>query len=107
MKNKELLSVPLRMVFVTVLAIQPHLAQADTQERIFVVRERASASLLDGAFEFKVLKLRGYTIEIKAFGEKRSLKIGESFSSKDMECTVTFKEIATETRLARFATDCL
>jgi hypothetical protein len=92
--------------FAVLLVAFPSITDAEIKHRTIVVRERNSAELLDGAFVFKVLKLRGYTIEVKFLGQKQSLKIGESLSSPNGDCNVTFDEIATETRLARFSTDC-
>jgi len=34
------------------------------------------------------------------------LKIGDTLSAQGADCSVTFQEIATETRLARFTADC-
>lgn len=96
----------LRLLLVVFLLAEPTMTLADAEQRTIVVRERATASLLNGAFAFKVLKIRGYSIEIKIFGEKRVLKIGQSIAPESAECSVVFKEIATETRLARFSTDC-
>jgi hypothetical protein len=71
-----------------------------------VVRERAVTSLLDGTFTFKVLRIKGYSIEIGISGTNQVLKIGQSFSPPSADCTVVFAEIATETRIARFTTNC-
>ena len=100
------LKVTLPALSLAILLTQTSVTDAETERRIFVVREGASASLLDDKFDFKVLKLRGYNIEVKVLGEKRALKIGESLSPENSACSVTFEEIATETRLARFTTDC-
>lgn len=88
------------------LAAVPDAAQAETGQRTLVVRERAVGSLLDGAFTFKVLKLRGYSVDVRIDGEKRLLKKGQSFALPDAGCSVTFKKISPETRIARFLTDC-
>lgn len=92
--------------FAALLVTFPSLTDAKTEHRTIVVRERNTAELLNGAFVFKVLKLRGYTIEVKFLGQKQSLKIGETLSSPNGDCNVIFDEIATETQLARFSTDC-
>ena len=74
--------------------------------RTLVVRERAAASLLDDSFTFRVMKLKGYSINIMFLGEKRKLKLGDSFGPADSACTVVFEEISPETRIARFQTNC-
>ena len=74
--------------------------------RTLIVRERATASLLDGAFTFKLLKIRGYGIEIRIDGERRALKLDDTLVPESGDCTVTFEEISPETRIARFLTDC-
>ena len=74
--------------------------------RVLPVRERATASLQDGALIFKLLKIRGYSIDIRVFGEKRRLNLGQSIMPEDGSCTVVFEEISPETRIARFRTDC-
>ena len=74
--------------------------------RTLVVRERATASLLDGAFSFKLLKIRGYSVDVRINGDRRLLKIGQSFSPDQADCTVVFTKISPETRIARFKTDC-
>jgi len=94
-----------RAVFFSLL-VPASFAQAEPEPRVFVVRERATASLLGGELTFRVLKIRGYTIDVKAFGKKRMLKIGDTLSAQSADCLVTFQEIAAETRLARFTTDC-
>lgn len=85
---------------------EPSIARADTQQRTIVVREWATTSFLNGTFIFKVLKIRGYTIDVKIYGKKQVLKIGQSISPENADCSVTFEEIATETRIARFTTNC-
>ena len=106
MKITDCSKIPILAFIFGFLVAEPSITHADTEPRIIVVRERATASLLNGTFTFKVLKLKGYTIEIKVDGEKRSLKIGQSISPASVNCTVTFEEIATETRIARFKTNC-
>ncbi len=101
-----LFNIPLMALSLTLLLAQTSVTASESGPWIIVVRERASASLLEGTFTFKVLKLRGYTIEVKVLGEKRLLKIGDSMSPEGAACSVTFEEIATETRLARFSTNC-
>ncbi|WP_222435013.1 hypothetical protein [Falsiphaeobacter marinintestinus] len=81
-------------------------AHAGTETRTLVVREGATASLLNGAFTFKVLKLNGYSIRVKVADQILVLKTDQSFAPTDTGCTVVFEEVATETRLARFLTNC-
>ena len=74
--------------------------------RTLVVRERATASLMDASFSFRVMKLRGYSIDIMLAGEKRKLKLGDEFGPETDDCRVIFHEISPETRIARFQTNC-
>ena len=52
------------------------------------------------------MKLKGYFVDIMLAGERRRLKLGDSFGPPDGSCTVIFHEISPETRIARFFTDC-
>ncbi|MDG1210089.1 MAG: hypothetical protein P8Q48_09805 [Paracoccaceae bacterium] len=79
---------------------------SDDDQRTLIVRERATASLLDDSFTFRVMKLKGYFVDIMISGERRTLKLGDSFGPAEGACTVTFHEISPETRIARFKTDC-
>lgn len=79
---------------------------SDDGFRTLVVRERASATLINDSFSFRVMKLKGYSIDIMLAGEKRKLNLGESFGPANASCTVRFEEISPETRIARFQTDC-
>ncbi len=90
------------------LAISPFTAAKATGEgfRTLVVREKATASLIDESFSFRVMKLKGYSVDVMLEGGKRTLKLGESFGPADDACTVVFEEISPETRIARFQTDC-
>ena len=97
---------PFRAIVIVFLIAASSLAHASTEYRTVVVRERGIASLLNGAFVFKLLKIKGYSIEVRALGRKRVLKIGQSFSPKEEDCSIIFEEIATETRIARFKTNC-
>ena len=106
MKVPEFPKVPFLAVIFGFLVAQPSITLADTQQRTIVVRERGTASLLNATFTFKVLKIKGYTIDVKVAGKKQVLKIGQSISPTSAECSVTFEEIATETRIARFTTNC-
>lgn len=81
-------------------------AQPEPGQRVLILRERASLQLLEGAFTLELVKIRGYTIDVRIAGEKQKLKRGESFSPEDGECSVTFQKISPETRIARFLTDC-
>ena len=94
----------LPVILLAILAALP--LRATAEERTLVVRERNTANLLDGAFSFRVLKLRGYSIDIRVGDERRVLKIGQAFSAPNGACTVTFRKISPETRIARFRTDC-
>lgn len=87
-----------------VIVAPPSYAEGET--RVLVVRERAEASLLEGGFTFRLLKIRGYSIDIAVDGARRVLKLGEGFSPAGAACSIVFEEISPETRLARFATDC-
>jgi hypothetical protein len=106
MKFSEFPKMRLCLLLVVLFLADPSFSHADAEQRTIVVRERATASLLNGTFLFKVLKIRGYSIEVKIFGEKRVLKIGQSIAPKSAECSVVFNEIAIETRIARFSTNC-
>jgi hypothetical protein len=79
---------------------------SDDDQRTLILRERATASLLDDSFTFRVMKLKGYFVDIMISGERRTLKLGDSFGPAEGTCTVTFHEISPETRIARFKTDC-
>ena len=81
-------------------------ALADPNSRTLVLRERTTATLLDGGFAFKLLKIRGYTVDVRIDGERRKLKIGDQFPAGDADCSVVFEEILPETRIAHFQTDC-
>ena len=96
----------LRASLIVALVVGPLSTRADTVPRTIVLRERATASLLDGAFTFELLKIRGYSVDVRIHGKRRLLKIGQSFSPAGSACSVTFKKISPETRIARFVTDC-
>ena len=81
-------------------------AFADPNSRTLVLRERVTATLLDGDFAFKLLKIRGYTVDVRIDGERRKLKIGEQFRAGNADCSVVFEEVLPETRIAHFQTDC-
>lgn len=106
MKITEYSQIPILAFTFGFLIAEPSFTRADTLQRTIVVRERATASFLNDTFTFKVLKIRGYTIDVKISGKKQALKIGQSISPISAECSVTFKDIAIETRIARFTTDC-
>ena len=106
MKITEYSQIPILVFTFGFLIAEPSFTRADTLQRTIVVRERATASFLNDTFTFKVLKIRGYTIDVKISGKKQALKIGQSISPISAECSVTFKDIAIETRIARFTTDC-
>ncbi len=106
MKHTNLAKSFLTPVVFACLLAGPTVTFADTDERTIVVRERTEASLLDGQFIFKLLRINGYSIDIKVGGESKRLIVGQSFAPETAECSVMFEEIATETRLARFLTNC-
>ncbi|MEM1300684.1 MAG: hypothetical protein AAGH68_15535 [Pseudomonadota bacterium] len=88
------------------LAVLPVTAMSNEGLRVLPVRELAVAEFPDKAFSFKLLKIRGYSVDIRMAGQRRMLKIGQSFAPEDAGCTLIFKKISPETRIARFATDC-
>lgn len=98
-------SIGLLLSCVVVLAAAPSPA-SDGAFRTLVVRERATASLVDDSFTFRVMKLRGYSVDIMLADGKRTLKLDESFGPAKGGCTVIFHEISPETRIARFRTNC-
>lgn len=102
MKNRRLHAACLAAV--ALFAAAP--ADATAETRTVAVRELKTASLLDGAFEFQLVKIRGYSIDVRIAGKKQKLKLGESFEPESGECKVTFRKISPETRIARFETDC-
>lgn len=82
-------------------------ARADEGLRVLPVRERAEAVFANPALTFRLLKIRGYSVDVRMGGERRKLKLGQSFAPDDAGCTLIFEEISPETRIARFATDCI
>jgi len=95
------------LILAVSLILTAPLAAADPNQRTIVLRERASTTLLYGSFSFKLMKMRGYSIDIKiADAPKRTLKLGQSFTPPKSTCSITFEENSPETRLARFKTDC-
>ena len=81
-------------------------AYTDTEQRIVILREQATLQLLDGDFTIQLVKIRGYTVDVRIGGEKRTLKRGQTFGPDNGACSVTFVKISPETRIARFLTDC-
>lgn len=81
-------------------------ALADADKRTLVVRERTIVSLLGGDFVFKLLRMRGYSIDVSVAGQRRALKFGDAIMPPGADCQVVFEEISPETRIARFVTDC-
>lgn len=88
------------------LLASPSAVWAEGDGRVVVVRERSEASVLDGALQFQLMKLRGYSIDLKINGDRQTLKLGEAFSAADGTCDVVFEEVSPETRIARFRTTC-
>ena len=80
-------------------------SSAAADERVVILREGVSAELLDGTFTLKLLKIRGYNIDVRINDEKQKLKRGQTISP-DGDCYVTFRKVSPETRIARFATNC-
>ncbi|MEM7400183.1 MAG: hypothetical protein AAF354_14845 [Pseudomonadota bacterium] len=98
---------PLSTAIIAVILIALSAAPSVAEDRTIVLRERAVASVLDGAFTFKLMKIMGYTIRVKIAGENRIVKIGQPLTPDGAACSVVFEEISPETRIARFNTDCL
>lgn len=90
----------------TLLSLAEGANAANDGLRTLVVRERATAELMDNSFAFRVMKLRGYSIDIMLRGERRKLNLGDHFGPADGSCMIKFEEISPETRIARFKTDC-
>ena len=106
MHLRQLLLV-LAIAFAVVLpGIHTATAASADEQRVMILRERKSIGLLDGTFPVQLLKIRGYSIDVRIEGEKRTLKRGESFGPASGACSVTFQKISPETRIARFLTDC-
>ena len=97
---------PVAASFLAIVLATGTQVQADLDERTIVLRERGEMSLLNGSFTFKLLKIKGYSVDVRVGGQRRNLKFGEAFSSPEGECSVKFDEISPETRIARFLTDC-
>lgn len=95
-----------RLACATILASLGAGADAAADGRVLPVRERASATLLSGGFTFKVVRLRGYFVDVSFDGARQRLKLGEAFAPPGTDCLVTFEEISPETRIVRFRTDC-
>ena len=93
-------------LLVTGMSATPALADKESDQRTIILRERASASVLDGAFSFKLLRMKGYSIDVRVAGRKQTLKFGDALEPSGADCTVVFHEISPETRIARFRTDC-
>ncbi|MEM7212531.1 MAG: hypothetical protein AAF479_11665 [Pseudomonadota bacterium] len=94
------------LIVAAALAVVPVSAQSDAAQRVVVLREGATLTLLDQAFAMKLLKIRGYSVDVRIDGARRTLKKGDTFSPNDGGCFITFRKISPETRIARFGTDC-
>ena len=106
MHLRQLLLV-LAIAFAVVLpGIHTATAASADEQRVMILRERASVELLDGALSLELMKIRGYTIDVRIDGQKRKLKRGETFEPRNGVCSVTFQKISPEARIARFLTDC-
>ena len=82
------------------------IANATTSERVLAVREGKTASINDGARNFTLLKIRGYSVDVRVEDVRHKLKIGETVPLGDATCSVRFQKVSPETRIARFRTDC-
>ncbi|MEM7270782.1 MAG: hypothetical protein AAF401_16215 [Pseudomonadota bacterium] len=96
----------IRLTVLTALACLLMDASVQAAERTLPIRERSEASLLDGAVTLKVVKLKGYYVDIRMNDEKQTLKIGQTVSPPGSDCRITFVKISPETPIARFSTDC-
>lgn len=106
MRPHVFLQMPLRSLVLILAISSPQVSFANSDQRILVVRERNTASLLNDSFTFQLMKIRGYSIDVKFDGARQKLKIGEAFSPAQANCSITFEEVASETQIARFKTDC-
>ena len=97
---------PFALSCLLTFAVATPLLASEDGLRTLVVREKTTASLAGDRFSFKVVKLKGYSVDIRTADGKRTLKLGDSFGPADASCTVKFEEISPETRIARFKTDC-
>lgn len=98
----------LRALLLSCFVASLSVVRAEAQERTVVIREGHTARFLDEQFALKVLKINGYSIKVKvAESDVRLLKLGEALRPENSDCALVFTEIATETRIARFTTDCL
>lgn len=103
--RSSFLKIAIAVLGVAIAAPAPA-AQPEPGQRVLILRERTSLQLLEGAFTLELVKIRGYTIDVRIAGQKQKLKRGESFSPANGGCSVTFQKISPETRIARFLTDC-
>lgn len=94
------------MIFVAQALTVPGAALADPAQRVVVLREGATLSLLAEPIALKLLKIRGYSIDVRMNGMRQTLKKGQTVSLDGGTCSVTFRKISPETRIARFLTDC-
>ena len=94
------------LLVVAVLSAVSVSAQSGADQRVVILREGATLTLLDQTFSMKLLKIRGYSIDVRLDGVRKTLKKGQTFSPNDGGCSVTFRKISPETRIARFLTDC-
>ena len=94
------------VILLAVLLVIPATAFPDTTRRIVILREGASRTLDNGKLTLELLKIRGYTVDIRFQGDKQKLKRGDSLRVAGSGCSVTFQKVSPETRIARFLTDC-
>ena len=106
MNSETLSKLVLFAVMLTAVCIAPAIADTKADQRTIILRERASASVLDGAFSFKLLRMKGYSVDVRVAGQKQTLKFGDAIAPAGANCTIVFHEISPETRIARFRTDC-
>ena len=95
-----------RLILVVLVTATAQAVLAGPTYRIFVVREKAIFDQFKNEFMFRLTSINGYSIKVRTPQTEYILKIGQSFSPEKSDCKVIFEEIATETRIARFKTNC-
>lgn len=93
-------------LLLTALLLITAAATADAAKRVVILREGASLTLDNGNLSVELLKIRGYTVDIRARNAKQRLKLGDTVTAAGSGCSVTFQKVSPETRIARFLTDC-
>ena len=95
-----------RLILVVLMTATAQVALASPAYRTIVVRENATFDLFKNEFMFRQKSIKGYSIKVRTSDADYILKVGQSFSPDKSDCKVIFEEIATETRIARFKTNC-